>query len=90
MNRRAYFLSLIILSLILSISGAAYSDESSSDEVIVPELRAVRINPGAPMIDGDLTDNVWKNEEIEFYPWRHLLFSSQSQFFHFQRRIHLK
>ncbi len=66
MKRRAYFSSIIILLLILSISSIANSDEDSSDEIIVPELRAVRINPSAPMIDGNLTDEVWKNKDIEF------------------------
>ncbi|MEE9555164.1 MAG: DUF5916 domain-containing protein [candidate division Zixibacteria bacterium] len=66
MKHRAYFSNLIVLILILSTNNIAYSDESSSDEIIVPELRAVRINPSAPIIDGDLTDKAWKNEVIKY------------------------
>lgn len=40
--------------------------DKEKKEKIVPELRAVRINPHAPKIDGDLNDAIWKSDKIHF------------------------
>jgi hypothetical protein len=44
----------------------AYSANGATDEKNVPELRAVRLNPAPPVIDGDINDSAWQNKDIEF------------------------
>jgi hypothetical protein len=58
-----YFFYLIIVIYILSISYTLYADEASkthSENVI----KAMRINPHAPKIDGLLNDPVWQHAPI--------------------------
>lgn len=57
---------ILILSLFFFCSILAFADEIPSDERVVPELRALRINPAAAAIDGNLDDEIWKSDQIEF------------------------
>jgi hypothetical protein len=50
----------------LIVAGPVSAEESSSKERVVPELRAMRVNPHAPVVDGRLDDSVWKNSKIDF------------------------
>jgi len=50
---------LFLFILLLGVQAAA--EDSLSVERIVPELRAVRINPEQPVIDGILDDEVWNS-----------------------------
>jgi hypothetical protein len=52
--------------LLFFYGSLAFADDNPSDERIVPELRALRINPATPAIDGNLDDKIWKNDQIEF------------------------
>jgi hypothetical protein len=65
MKYRNHLLCLTILSL-LFYSSPGFTQENPSDERIVPEIRALRINPAVPTIDGSLDDKIWKSDKIEF------------------------
>ncbi len=66
MTCRYRLLWLSILSLIFFCSNLAFADDNPSDERIVPEIKALRINPAVPSIDGSLDDKIWKSDQIEF------------------------
>ena len=51
--------------LTILISAAAIAEEPNSEETQPPELKAYRINPHAPSIDGVLDDAIWKNPKIQ-------------------------
>ncbi|MFH2037143.1 MAG: DUF5916 domain-containing protein [Candidatus Zixiibacteriota bacterium] len=56
----------MFFAFITAFSAFAESTDSSNVETkILPELRAYRVNPHPPDIDGNLDDDVWKNSEIE-------------------------
>ncbi len=63
MLRRRGFLFFFALSL-FCLYNLCIGDQQSSDEVNVPEMQAVRINPHTPEIDGDLNDPVWHSDKI--------------------------
>jgi hypothetical protein len=54
----------IILFVLVPLS-ISWSQESDPGERVVPELRAHRINPHAPNIDGFLNDSVWLGKDIQ-------------------------
>jgi hypothetical protein len=56
----------IIFLLLFSFGLAADDDSIAAQMREVPELRAIRINPHAPEIDGYLNDAIWNNSKIEF------------------------
>ncbi len=68
--RRALFLTCMIVPLFLFFSAVVIAQEQNSDrgtgERVVPELRAFRVNPHPPQIDGDLSDDIWKSPKAEF------------------------
>ena len=66
MKYRNRIFGLSVLSLIFFCSGLGLAEETSSVETVVPELKAVRINPYPPLIDGKLDDEIWKRDDIEF------------------------
>jgi hypothetical protein len=57
-------LGFVALLMLLSFSLVIGQDDSSSDPV--PEVKAYRVNPHPPSIDGNLDDDVWKAEGMEF------------------------
>ncbi len=55
----AQFLSL------LALSSPLWGDTTKVETSIIPELRAYRVNPHSPKIDGRLDDSVWSSPNIE-------------------------
>lgn len=58
-------MSILALSILLLIA-AVSADETEKKEINVPELKAYRINPHPPNIDGLMDDPIWKSEGVEF------------------------
>ena len=48
----------------LLLGNPVFGADSIKVERIVPEIRALRINPHPPIIDGDLTDPVWTDPNL--------------------------
>jgi len=63
MRRRHGLLLFFALSL-FCLNSISLGDQQSIDEEDVPQLRAVRINPHAPDIDGNLDDDIWHSDKI--------------------------
>ncbi|UCE67526.1 MAG: carbohydrate binding family 9 domain-containing protein, partial [Candidatus Zixiibacteriota bacterium] len=61
-----YFGGLFLLALVLSIGNPVFAQETPITESTVPELKATRINPYPPEIDGELDDDTWKRDDIDF------------------------
>jgi len=55
----------LITSLLLAVSITA-EDNIQPVERVVPEVRAYRINPHPPKIDGSLDDAIWKVSKVDF------------------------
>ena len=55
-----------VILLILLLSNQTLAQDSSSAKRVVPEIRAFRVNPTAPVIDGGLDDPVWSDPGIQF------------------------
>ena len=55
-----------LLAIIVLLSGGASTLADNGHDGQVKELRALRVNPGPPTIDGDLDDAVWKNPDLDF------------------------
>jgi uncharacterized protein DUF5916 len=55
--------SIILSALIFTASTTA--QDTSSETRVVPEVRAMRINPHAPLIDGNLDDAIWQKDNLE-------------------------
>jgi len=51
---------LLLIAATVSIHSNVSAQESKSEKRIVPEIKAVRVNPHAPKIDGVLDDEVWQ------------------------------
>ena len=51
--------------LVLSTSTLTSAGEDSGTERVVPEIRAKRANPHAPVIDGNLDDPIWTGGFID-------------------------
>ncbi len=66
MKYRYYFLGPFLLASIFIIANLTVAQETPLTESTVPELKALRINPYPPKIDGDLNDQIWKRDDIEF------------------------
>jgi hypothetical protein len=66
MKHRYYLLALSLLMSFFTGANLVFAQESSVNEENVPELRAYRINPTPPAIDGYLDDATWKSDELEF------------------------
>ncbi len=64
MLRRRGFLLFFALSL-FCLHTLGVGDQQPAEEENVPEIRATRINPHAPQIDGDLTDEIWKSAKVQ-------------------------
>lgn len=60
--------SLLVLLIILVtfFTNLVFAEDSTTVERIVPEIRALRINPETPAIDGRLDDEVWQDPNL-FY-----------------------
>ena len=56
---------LLILSTLLPFT-ITLAAENDKPERVVPELRAARVNPGSPVIDGDLSDEAWQSPKLDF------------------------
>lgn len=52
----------LVLTAVTSISAG----DDSKVERVVPEIKAFRANPHAPVIDGNLDDPVWSSSEVDF------------------------
>jgi len=64
---KSYINLLILIGILVLLFGSiAFADSTSTDKKIIPELKAFRINPTPPVIDGMLDDAAWKNNSIEF------------------------
>ena len=61
-RRRA---QLIVFLSSLFLSNLCLGDQTPSDSIPRPELRATRINPRAPVIDGDLNDEMWQHQGLD-------------------------
>jgi hypothetical protein len=65
--------AIIVLAgaLVLTAGTLALAGDSSTEvtevneERVVPEIKAYRINPHAPVIDGNLDDAVWKSSKVD-------------------------
>lgn len=58
-----------IIVTVLVVLGATMmlaAQEADKAERVVPELKAYRINPHPPTIDGNLDDAIWKSDKVEF------------------------
>jgi len=66
MKYGSHLLLLALLSTFFLGVNLVMADDTLSDEKVVRELRAVRINSSPPVIDGNLDDKIWQNDEIEF------------------------
>jgi hypothetical protein len=53
------------ITTISLLSNLSFADDSTSIEQAVPELRALRINPKTPVIDGNLNDKIWQNDKLD-------------------------
>ena len=49
-----------LLALLVVLSGSATAQDNSSQERQVPEMRAMKVNPHSPTIDGRLDDVIWE------------------------------
>ena len=49
-----------------TLASAGDSGTKEQKERVVPEVKAHRVNPHAPVIDGNLDDPVWSSGEIDF------------------------
>ncbi|MEE9442828.1 MAG: DUF5916 domain-containing protein [candidate division Zixibacteria bacterium] len=58
-------IGILALSTLLLI-GTISAGDAENEERIVPELKAYRINPHPPKIDGLLDDAVWQSRGVEF------------------------
>ncbi|MCP4580747.1 MAG: carbohydrate binding family 9 domain-containing protein [candidate division Zixibacteria bacterium] len=65
MRKQTYILALLVLFLLLNYNNDILADNSPPAEEVVPELRATRINPTPPVIDGQLDDKIWQNDDLE-------------------------
>ncbi len=52
--------------LILFSASALMAQESEPEARVVPEIRATRVNPHAPTIDGNLNDEIWNGAKLDF------------------------
>ncbi len=51
-------------ALVLASGTLAFAGDSNAER-IVPEVKAYRVNPHAPVIDGNLEDPVWKSSGVD-------------------------
>ncbi len=51
-------------ALVLTSGTLAFAGDSNAER-IVPEVKAYRVNPHAPVIDGNLEDPVWSSSEVD-------------------------
>jgi len=56
---------LFSVALLTALPLTAQEHETFADGRVVPEVRATRVNPRAPVVDGDLNDVVWNNPTLE-------------------------
>jgi hypothetical protein len=56
----------IFLLLLFTVAVYAGENSTNSKERVVPEIRATRINPRPPVIDGFLDDEIWKSSQVQF------------------------
>ncbi len=63
MKKRLILAGLMLVMSVFSITVLA--EDKPKEERLVPEIRAYRINPHAPTIDGNLDDAIWKSSKIE-------------------------
>jgi len=68
--RRALLLTGLTVPLLLFFSMGVIAQDvekvTSTEDRIVPELRAYRINPHPPQIDGNLDDEIWKSPHAQY------------------------
>jgi len=66
MKKRPLLRSLVAAIFILCSFSLVFAQETEKEERVVPELKALRINPHPPSIDGKLDDEIWQNAKLEF------------------------
>ncbi|MCP4710638.1 MAG: carbohydrate binding family 9 domain-containing protein, partial [Planctomycetes bacterium] len=54
----------VVTCLILSFTIPVLAEDSTTVERIVPEIKALRINPETPVIDGMLDDEIWQDPKV--------------------------
>ncbi|HUU46687.1 MAG TPA: DUF5916 domain-containing protein [Acidobacteriota bacterium] len=54
-----------LVALFLILSGSVAAQDSTQTERVVPEIKALRINPHPPVIDGNLDDPIWSKPGLE-------------------------
>ncbi|MCP4706925.1 MAG: carbohydrate binding family 9 domain-containing protein, partial [candidate division Zixibacteria bacterium] len=64
--KRSVSLFLLIKVLVLSLALTSVAEKSEIANETVPSLKAYRINPHPPVIDGDLSDQIWKSSKIHY------------------------
>ncbi len=57
------FLSFILAAALIPLT--SFAQETDANGRVVPEVRAMRINPHAPVVDGDLDDVAWNDTTLE-------------------------
>jgi hypothetical protein len=57
--------ALILLMLFFIAAFSRAGEDAAVQERIVPELRASRVNPAPPVIDGDLEDPIWQRTDLD-------------------------
>jgi len=50
--------------IVLCFTVAVLAQDSATVERVVPEIKALRINPEPPVIDGQLNDEVWQDADL--------------------------
>ncbi len=61
---RSLILTVILLTMFFAQTLTVMAQEATVTEENVPEIRAYRINPHAPKIDGRLDDAIWSSKKI--------------------------
>ena len=56
----------VLATALVLTAGTSISAGDSSTERVVPEVKAYRVNPNPPVIDGNLDDPVWSSNEVDF------------------------
>jgi len=66
MQHRYCLFAVYLVILFFAGNKLISAQEDTTGEENIPELKAYRINPTPPVIDGNLDDPVWKNEDLDF------------------------
>lgn len=64
--KKTAIVSLLAFLLVVVSGNLILADEKEKAARVIPEVRAYRVNPHAPVIDGNLDDAVWSSSGVQF------------------------